>query len=143
MGLPAHQRRVLDSIEYRLRGSDPRLAAMFAIFSRLTREEEMPRIEELRHRAAMLLARFRLRLAAVGRLGRRIGPRHQLAVFFPLALVLMTLTVVLVAKFGGTGRCTPVTPVATAKPHPGGKLVAKGVRRCRPVLSPNPVPMGR
>jgi hypothetical protein len=117
---------------------------MFAIFSRLTREEEMPRIEELRHRVAMLLARVRLRLPAVGRLGRWIGPRHQMAVFFPLALVLMTLTIVLVAKFGGTSRCTPITTVATAKPHPRGKLVAKGsARRCRPVLSPNPLPMGR
>jgi len=91
----------------------------------------------------MLIARVRLRLAPVGRLGRRIGPRHQMAVFFPLALVLMTLTVVLVAKFGGTSRCATVTTVATAKPHPRGKPVTKSARRCRPVLTPNPVPMGR
>jgi len=142
VSLPVRQRRVLERIESRLRGSDPRLAAMFTIFSRLTREEEMPRIEELRHRAAILLAMVRLRLAFIGRLGRRTGPRHQLAVFLPLAMVLMTATIVLVAKFGGTTRCAAVTTVATAKPHPRGKLVAKGARRC-PVLGPSLVPMGR
>ena len=72
VGLPARQRRVLDNIESELRSADPRLAAKFVIFGRLTRDEEMPRIEELRHRAAILLLRIRLVLAsAVGRLRRR------------------------------------------------------------------------
>src|ERR1700733_13782455 len=81
MGLPARQRRRLENIEHKLRSSDPRLAAMFSIFARLTRDEDMPRIEELRHRAAMLALRMRLWLAAVaGRLSftrrrsrRRVG----------------------------------------------------------------------
>ena len=42
MGLPASQRRILERIENALRGSDPRLAALFSIFSRLNRDEEMP-----------------------------------------------------------------------------------------------------
>jgi len=37
-----------------LRDSDPRLVALFSIFTRLTWDEEMPRIEEVRAR----LARF-------------------------------------------------------------------------------------
>lgn len=158
MGLPARQRRVLDGIESTLRESDPRLARMFAIFGFLNRDEEMPRIEELRRRAAIALMRAQLFLAAAGRglasvrpgsmrrgrprLRRRIGARHWRTVFFPVALVLVTLTVVLVARFGGTGKCAPVTTVATAKPTPRGKLAAKGGRRCRPTVL-TPLTVGR
>jgi hypothetical protein len=35
MGLPARQRRILETIENSLRHSDPRLIALFAVFSRL------------------------------------------------------------------------------------------------------------
>ncbi|HEU5421108.1 MAG TPA: hypothetical protein VFV41_25715 [Streptosporangiaceae bacterium] len=203
MGLPARQRRVLENIESELRGSDPRLATMFVIFGRLTRDEEMPRIEELRHRAAMLLLRIRLVLGSVGtrlrprrrqhqrdlrrrelRRGsrprpsrpayryasgrpasaraaggrpatrrqagarsahaqaraRRLRRRIRVAVFFPVALALMTLTIFLVARFGSPARCGSVSAVATAKPHPRGKLITKGVRLCRP---PALVPAGR
>jgi hypothetical protein len=141
MGIPVRQRRVLDSIESKLRRSDPRLTMMFAIFSRLTRDEEMPRIEELRHRAAVQLVRIRFFLAGIGRtLGSRIGTRYRMAVVFPAALVVMTLTVVLVSRFGTTTRCPPLTTVAAAKPHPRGKLVPKPAQGCRqlPVL-----PIGR
>ena len=58
MGLPVRQRRVLEEIESALKGSDPKLAALYAIFARLNRDEEMPRIEELRHRALATLARL-------------------------------------------------------------------------------------
>jgi hypothetical protein len=149
MGLPARQRRVLESIEGKLRGSDPRLAAMFTIFARLTRDEEMPRVEELRHRAELHIARFRLFMSAIGRrlagrTGRigRIGRRYQMAVFFPIALVLMTLTIVLVARFGSNPRCPAVPAVATAKPHARGKLIAKAGRRCRASV-PTLIPIGR
>jgi len=207
VGLPARQRRVLDTIESELRGSDPRLATMFVIFGRLTRDEEMPRIEELRHRAAILLLRIRLVLGSVaGRLrprrpqgrrhqdtrrreqrhrelrrgrrarkarpayrysgaqpasyratggppsgsrpawaqarARRLRRRIRVAVVFPIALVLMTLTVVLVARFGSPARCGSVSTVATAKPHPRGKLITKGVRLCRPPALA-PLPLGR
>jgi hypothetical protein len=143
MGLPVRQRRVLDGIESRLRRSDPRLAVMFAIFGRLTRDEEMPRIEELRRSAAVRLARVRFFLAGIGRrLGGRIGTRYRMAVVFPAALVLMTLTIVLVARFGATTRCAPVTTVAAAKPHPRGKLIPKASRRCRQGALPA-IPIGR
>lgn len=179
---------------------------MFVIFGRLTRDEEMPRIEELRHRAAILLLRIRLVLGSVaGRLrprrprerrhqdtrrreqphreiprrsrarqarpayrysggrpaghratgGRAAGSpawaqarvprlrrRIRVAVVFPIALVLMTLTVVLVARFGSPARCGSVSAVATAKPHPRGKLITKGVRLCRPPALA-PLPLGR
>jgi hypothetical protein len=169
MGLPARQRKRLENIEHKLRSSDPRLAAMFSIFGRLTRDEDMPSIEELRHRAAMLVLRTRLWLAAVAsRLTfrrRRTGPRaaglagargprrpaagrwRPMAVFFPLALVLMSLSIFIAARFGGAPRCVGTTAVATAKLHPRGKPVAKGsgskaAKRCRPSML-TPIPIGR
>jgi Protein of unknown function (DUF3040) len=207
VGLPARQRRVLENIESELRGTDPRLATMFVIFGRLTRDEEMPRREELRHRAAILLLRIRLVLGSVvARLrprrhqqrrhqdtrrraqrhrelrrgsrtrparpayrysgepaagyraaggrpagarpayaqarARRLRRRIRVAVFFPIALALMTVTIVLVARFGSPARCASVSSVATAKPHPRGKLITKGVRLCRPPALA-PLPLGR
>jgi hypothetical protein len=115
---------------------------MFAIFGRLTRDEEMPRIEELRHRAAIMSLRVRLALLPVGRwLRGRVSPRQRAALFFPVALALMALSVVLVVKLGGTTRCTSVSTVAAAKPHPHSKPVSKG-RLCPPALM-SPLLMGR
>lgn len=145
MGLPARQRRVLDGIEDTLRGSDPRLATMFAIFGQLTRDEEMPRIEELRHRAAVLLLRVKLWLSAVRGWPRRrvtrTRRRRPVTILFPVALLLMTLTIVLVARFSGSPRCTTTTTVAAAKPNSRSKLLPKS-KVCRPVV-PNPLFMGR
>jgi hypothetical protein len=165
MGLPARQRRALEGMEDKLRGSDPKLAAMFLIFGRLTRDEDMPRIEELRHRAAMLALRIRLFLRAVGRrpgrrdrrraaagtprrrtaaaprLGRARGWR-PMAVFFPIALVLMSASIFIAARFGGTPRCPAPSAVATAKLNPRGKPLPKNARKCR-VTGPTPVLIGR
>jgi hypothetical protein len=47
MGLPASQQRVLDRIEEALKKREPRLASMFAMFTRLTVHEGVPRIEAL------------------------------------------------------------------------------------------------
>jgi hypothetical protein len=47
MSLPASQQRVLDRIEEALKRREPRLASMFAMFTRLTVHEEPPRIEAL------------------------------------------------------------------------------------------------
>jgi hypothetical protein len=47
MSLPAGQQRVLDDIEDALRASEPRLDSMYAMFTRLTKNELRPRREEL------------------------------------------------------------------------------------------------
>jgi hypothetical protein len=47
MSLPASQQRVLDAIENALKRREPRLASMFAIFTRLTTSEGLPRTEVL------------------------------------------------------------------------------------------------
>jgi hypothetical protein len=118
MGLPARQRRVLDRIESTLRGSDPRLAALYAVFARLTRDEEMPRIEQLRHRAVALTGRIRLRLAHfLARVFGRLIPRQRAVLFFPLALALAVVSIVFAAQSGTGKSCTPVTQVAAANTH--------------------------
>ena len=72
MSLPMSQQRILDRIEGILRDSDPRLTALFVIFTRLTRDEEMPRIEELRARLTRIRAWISRRTVpgAAGRLRR-------------------------------------------------------------------------
>lgn len=47
MSLPACQQRVLDRIETALQRREPRLTAMFAMFTRLNTNERIPRIEHL------------------------------------------------------------------------------------------------
>lgn len=42
MGLTARQLRSLESMEERLRAREPRLASMFAMFTRLTQDEAIP-----------------------------------------------------------------------------------------------------
>jgi glycerol uptake facilitator-like aquaporin len=115
MGLPVRQRRVLERIESALRGSDPKLAALYAIFARLNREEEMPRIEQLRHNALVVLIRFRLGLAAVAsRLHIRIIPRQRAVLFFPLAIVLTVVAIVFAARSTSGNSCTPVRTIGAA-----------------------------
>ena len=71
MSLPAAEERALTGIEQALRSRDPRLSALFSIFTRLTRQEEMPAIEQLRRRhwrpqpGAVLLAAVALIVCAV------------------------------------------------------------------------------
>ena len=50
MSLPASEERVLTNIEQALRSRDARLNALFSIFTRLTRQEAMPTIEQIRQR---------------------------------------------------------------------------------------------
>ena len=67
MGLPVSQRKSLDRIETGLRESDPRLAALFMIFSRLNHDEEMPRLEQLKAGLAWLRLWLRTRPALARR----------------------------------------------------------------------------
>jgi hypothetical protein len=144
MGLPVRQRRVLERIESALRGSDPKLAALYAIFARLNRDEEMPRIEQLRHSAVIALGRVRrVPAALLGKLHIRLMPRQRAALFFPLALLLAVASIVYAAKSSSGDACTPVRQVASANatsPSPGTSRPAAGKNKlCRPpatVLTP-------
>jgi hypothetical protein len=95
MSLPACQQRVLDRIEQSLHACDPRLRSKFAIFTKLTRAEEMPRLEELESRSLPPWGWLK-RLARTER-GRRTargawatgapGARLQALIFVPIALL--------------------------------------------------------
>jgi hypothetical protein len=120
MGLPVRQRRVLEGIESTLKGSDPKLEALYAIFARLNRDEEMPRIEELRHRALVALARLRLLPAAVGarlsiRRLFRLQPRQRAALFFPIAVVIAVVAIVFLARTSSGNSCTPTRTASAAQ----------------------------
>jgi hypothetical protein len=84
MSLPVAEERALTSIEQALRSRDPRLNSLFSIFTRLTRQEAMPAIEQIRRRrwrpqpGAIVLVTIALLVCAivVGSLGsgRGCGP---------------------------------------------------------------------
>lgn len=132
MGLPARQRRVLDHMDRALRGSDPRLAALYAIFGRLTREEPIPRFEQLRTGVLTRLAVLGVILAAIGshlHFRLRLRPRQRAILLYPLAIALAVGSIVLAARSGSDKSCLPVRAVAAAKNvarsslcHPPGNL---------------------
>jgi hypothetical protein len=122
MGLPVRQRKMLERIEGALRGSDPKLAALYAIFARLTQGEEMPRAEQLRHRVLLVLARVRqVPVATGGRLHFRLLPRQRAVLFFPLAIALAVTSIIFAAR-SSSGTCTPVKSVAATKTVAKSKL---------------------
>ena len=82
MTLPARQRRVLDGIEGALQASEPRMASMFAIFTRLAENDRSALPERLP----------RLRL--------RMGAGLRAFVLLPVVFAMLITGVVL----GGTAR---------------------------------------
>jgi len=144
MGLPVRQRRTLDHIDRALRGSDPRLAALYAIFGRLTREEPIPRFEQLRSGLLTRLALVGAVLAVIGsrlhiripfRFRPRLRPRQRAILLYPLAIALAIGSIVLAARSGPDRSCLPVRAVAAAK------NVAKS-SLCQPPGSLSPVMFG-
>jgi hypothetical protein len=121
MSLPARQQRVLDRIEGSLHACEPRLRSMFAMFTTLTGDEDMPRLEELHSWSLSLslslsLRGWRRRLPR-SRRGRRPAGRAWAvgAQLFGLRAVLL-VTVMLLALAPavllglgtrGVSRCGP------------------------------------
>jgi hypothetical protein len=130
MGLPVRQRRVLERIECTLRGTDPKLAALYAIFARLNRDEEMPRIEQLRHGLLAVLVRLRhvaaILLFPITWLFFRLAPRQRAALLFPVAIAVVVTSIVFAARSGSSNDCTPVRSVSASK------SVSKSTKLCRP-----------
>jgi hypothetical protein len=98
MSLPARQQRILDGIGDTLRISEPRLAAMFAIFTRLHRNEPEPSRERLaRPMRATWLAALTGRLpdwpaSGLRRNWRRMLVLSQVAVAIIVLLLVAGLT---------------------------------------------------
>jgi hypothetical protein len=97
VSLPVSQQRILDGIENALEGGEPRLGSMFAIFTRLTRDEGEPRTEALR-------AQTRLRGAwpAGG-----LTPAVRAVIAVPLILGLVTLFVFMAINGSTAHGCRP------------------------------------
>ena len=72
MSLPACQERILSGIENALRACEPRLASRFAIFTRLTRDEQIPHTEQLVPQTWLRHA-----LTSAGRAFRFLFPRPR------------------------------------------------------------------
>lgn len=148
MGLPTSQRRILKRIENGLRRSDPHLAGLFALFSRLTRDETMPRIELIRGRVAVALAPLApvaRRLTAFGRwFGSPRRARLRTALFFPVALGLVAAAVLVGSSFPDSNvRCVPAARTSRVA-HASERT--KRIKRIKLICTPavtRPVILGR
>lgn len=124
MSLPARERRCLTGIEAELDRSDPRLVSLFATFSRLTREEEMPPMERLRVRVDCATQRGRrLRKAALGRL--------RLIIIAPVAMAATCLALLVGGWSSGPSPCNKVRPAASHSLHRSQSAFLQP-RLCRP-----------
>jgi hypothetical protein len=124
MGLPAGQRKELERIEGVLRGSDPRLAALFGTFGRLTRDEDMPRREALRNGVRLRAGLLRMRLASAGHSTWSLLARQPSLVFLPLAITVIALAIAFAVKAGHGGPCATRAGAA--------KTTAKSRTACNP-----------
>lgn len=124
MSLPAIQEHLLLGMEGELQASEPRLAAMFAIFTRLTRDEELPRLEQLAAQPRRLwewLNALRHRWSArVGRLTAsarfRTGTR-ALLLLVPLTLMVLMFVSISVGSPSPRTACRYQTRLATPTSH--------------------------
>lgn len=121
MSLPAVQERILQKIEGRLRDSDPRLSSLFVIFGRLTRDEAMPRMEEVKPRP--IADRLLPAVTIARRVYRRPAARVQALLLLPAALAAMICALAIATGFPGQ-RGAPA-----AKSSVGRELIVK-TRMC-------------
>lgn len=96
MSLPVSEQRVLERIEGALEGGEPRLRSMFAIFTRLTRDDGAPRTEALRPET--LLRRARLA-------GMLTTARMRTVIAVALVVGLVTLFVVTALSSSAAKGC--------------------------------------
>src|ERR1700683_5697413 len=101
MSLPVAQERTLTSIEQALRSRDPRLNSLFSIFTRLTRQEAMPTIEQIPQ--------------------RRWRPQPGAVILVAVALLVCAIVGGSLSSGGGGGQAPTATAQALA-PAAGGAV---------------------
>jgi hypothetical protein len=111
MSLPVSEERALTGIEQALLSRDPRLKSLFAIFTRLTRHETMPAIEQLRRR------RWQPSAGAV----------------FLLAIALI-IGVIVMGSLASANGCSSVQPSATTTAHPSASAPSASTQGCSPAF---------
>jgi hypothetical protein len=125
---------MLDRIDRMLRDSDPRLAALFSIFTRLTWDEEIPRIEEVQARLTRLGGWIARRTEPVRRRIPRPSDRVKAILFFPAALAAVACALLFGSNGPAVQRCA-----ATVR-APASELIVKA-RQCRLTIVRNPAPI--
>lgn len=122
MTLSTHEQQVLGVIEERLTWSDPKLASLLAMFTRLTSGEEMPVREKIcagwrratrRHHTSTWRPRRSSPRSRVRHLLRRIGWRGAMLLWLVTALAL-TATALALSHGGGGRTCMQPWPIACA-----------------------------
>jgi hypothetical protein len=116
MSLPASQQRVLDRIEEVLKKREPRLASMFAMFTRLNINERLPRIEALETVRWWSPRSYRGRMPA------------RAVLFLSLAIALI-VSAVFIGTTQSSANCgTPLTPHGSVigLSHAGAACAAPG-----------------
>jgi hypothetical protein len=137
MSLPVGQQRVLEDIEGALQTSEPRLASMYAIFTRLTKNETRPRCEEL-----PAGRRFRwLCCLSAGRIIRAITPKPWGRVSRALALAqIITVLAALGVLIGLTAHTVRGACGGGMGVHPALTHTRAG---CRNQVGPVGIPMAK
>jgi hypothetical protein len=133
MSLSTAQQRVLDGMADRLRRTEPKLAAMYAMFTRLCGAEGLPIRERLPTRRAwpFLAAFIAVLTGRLTRRGRRVRRLVLIATQVSVAVVLLSVLVGLSwrspADCGQPGRQRAVAPTRLWCPTPvaAGGMVSK------------------
>jgi hypothetical protein len=126
MSLPARQQRVLNRIEHSLHVCEPHLTSMFAVFTTLTGDEQMPGLEELRPRS-LPFPSWRKRPARPGRKGQTVtgaaatgaaGARLRALLLIPAMLLMLAPAILFGLATRSDSPCGP----AIRPPHTAAAL---------------------
>ena len=137
MSLPARQERVLGRIEHSLHAGDPRLRSMFATFTKLTRGQEMPRLEQLESRLWPLrywrqrLTRRRREGRAASSAGSTNAPGVRMRAILLVPVMLAALAAAVFLGLGGrtVSGCEPAARPQHSASAPGRPRVCLPVRQ--------------
>ncbi|HUB43311.1 MAG TPA: hypothetical protein VMA72_31040 [Streptosporangiaceae bacterium] len=105
MSLPAGQQRMLDGIAETLRLTEPRMTAMFAIFTRLTKNEPRPCREQLADRRGGGWPRAPWQPLLERHNDRRGPDWRRLLIIGPVAVAVVALVVLTCVTAHGTAGC--------------------------------------
>jgi hypothetical protein len=115
MSLPGGQQRVLDGIAEVLRTNEPRLASMFAIFTRLSKDEPPPRREQLTATGPRALLIGAWRRPPRWEISADRGTRRMMLLISRLAIAFIVLATLLGLSAHAPARCAaPRTAGAAA-----------------------------
>ena len=126
MSMPTRQERILARMAHSLHASEPRLTSMFAIFTRLTRDEDMPGVEALdacsspfRGWRQQLPRPKRQKQAPSGAVAAYApGARLRAMLLVPIMLAALVSAVFLALGGPGASRCGPGAQPQHSEPAP-------------------------